>query len=190
MQKPLSRRAAAALEAETDAIFGSTATRKRKVDEDKDGGDRVAKVHKPNTHISHGDAFPGWVTPDASFPSPISSFRSPAPLEFHYLQHSSFPTPSSDGGSAFKAPEPPSRESPAAGPSSAASRSIKDEPGGTTVSSFPYPYEVIPFYTKRYERRGSHSSAGSNQNISAFRECFSSSDSESGDEDGMSLSYI
>lgn len=132
MQKPLSRRAAAALEAETDAILGTTSTRKRKVDKDKDGDDRATKMLKLNTHTSDRNTFPEWVMPDASFPSPIDSPFSPyapTPSEAHYSHHhyfqyagdftppgdvptppySTFPTPSSDAGSPFKVPEPPAR---------------------------------------------------------------------------------
>lgn len=44
--------------------------------------------------------------------------------------------------------------------------------------AFPAPFNVVPHKKPRYERRGSVSSAGSGHNISAFRECFSSSSSD------------
>ena len=137
MQKPLSRRAAAALEAETDAILGTTSIRKRKVDKDKDGDDRARKMLKLHTHSSSsGDAMPEWLLADASFPSPLDGMSpfAPTPSESHFPHshhshshyqyypsdmtppgdvptppYSTFPTPASDIGSPFKVPEPPAR---------------------------------------------------------------------------------
>ncbi|KAG9051695.1 hypothetical protein FS837_000084 [Tulasnella sp. UAMH 9824] len=134
MQKPLSRRAAAALEAETDAILGTTSTRKRKVEKDKlDGSDDKNKKLKCHTHSGSVD-LPEWLPmpSDPSFPSPVAespfSPFAPTPSETHfphsYYHHfndftppgdvptppySTFPTPSSDAGSPFKIPEPPRR---------------------------------------------------------------------------------
>lgn len=136
MQKPLSRRAAAALEAETDAILGTTSTRKRKVEKDKlDGSDDKTKKLKCHTHSGSIDnGLPEWLPmpSDPSFPSPVAespfSPFAPTPSETHfphsYYHHfndftppgdvptppySTFPTPSSDAGSPFKIPEPPRR---------------------------------------------------------------------------------
>lgn len=135
MQKPLSRRAAAALEAETDAILGTTSTRKRKVEKDKlDGSDDKNKKLKCHTHSNSMDnGLPEWLPmpSDPSFPSPADSPFSPfapTPSETHfphsYYHHfnnftppgdvptppySTFPTPSSDAGSPFKIPDPPAR---------------------------------------------------------------------------------
>ncbi|KAG8907449.1 hypothetical protein FRB99_004244 [Tulasnella sp. 403] len=130
MQKPLSRRAAAALEAETDAILGTTSTRKRKVEKDRDADDRARKLLKCETQPLK-DQFPEWAAlPDPAFPSPVDSPFSPyapTPSESHYPHHyipyadftppgdvptppySTFPTPSSDAGSPFKIPDPPAR---------------------------------------------------------------------------------
>lgn len=130
MQKPLSRRAAAALEAETDAILGTTSTRKRKVDKDKEADERARKMFKSHNHSSSDGSIPEWLPMhDPSFPSPAESAFSPyapTPSDSHYPHYmhfndftppgdvptppySTFPTPSSDAGSPFKVPEPPVR---------------------------------------------------------------------------------
>ncbi|KAG8862472.1 hypothetical protein FRB96_001543 [Tulasnella sp. 330] len=126
MQKPLSRRAAAALEAETDALLGTTSTRKRKIDKEKETDDeRAKKAFKSDHDVDGGGATPGWMAyTDTSFPSPADSVFSPygaTPSEStwsHYNSYSvaddvptppysAFPTPSTDAGSPFKVPMDP-----------------------------------------------------------------------------------
>ncbi|KAG8935754.1 hypothetical protein FRC03_006438 [Tulasnella sp. 419] len=125
MQKPLSKRAAAALEAETDAILGTTSTRKRKVDKDATQ-DRATKVIKTGTKSHDQEDLAEWLpVSDAALPSPVDSTSafSPyatTPADSFYLPsytfgdgitppcdvptppYSTFPTPSSDADSPFR----------------------------------------------------------------------------------------
>ncbi|KAG9005996.1 hypothetical protein FRB94_002136 [Tulasnella sp. JGI-2019a] len=127
MQKPLSRRAAAALEAETDALLGTTSTRKRKIDKEKETDDeRARKAVKSDHDVDGGGITPGWAAyADTSFPSPADSVFSPygpTPSDSNWSQYnpynlgaddvptppySTFPTPSTDAGSPFKVPMDP-----------------------------------------------------------------------------------